>query len=229
MGKQKKDKGRLPPFVPLHKATMESKAWMALSHGARCLFIALSGEADNHHYSAYLSRRDASNKVGACRQKIREWFAELEHYGFIVMLRPGCLGSDGHGKATLWRITDRGTTRGGFETPTQDFLRWNGTLFDPKPYRRGSKWSENPGQHVLTRVVNTSLPCGVNTSLPPNGEGGQHVVSIPEDGRGQHVVSITRLTTGEATAGTSLGPNDPRVIALDATRKALRSKNGQRS
>jgi hypothetical protein len=194
----KKDKGRIPgPFFPMLKNTIESRAWVSLSYGARCLFVALKAQTDNAHYSAYLSTREAAGKVGASRQKIREWFAELEHYGFIVMLNPGSLGSDGHGKAPLWRITDKGTTRGGYEEPTNDFLKWDGTPFDPKPYRRGITWSgkQNPGLHVQSRVVNTCLPPVVNTCSPLNGQGGQHVQSICEEGGGQHVQSISSLTT----------------------------------
>ena len=33
----KHGKNRLPPFVPLLISTMDSRAWQALSHGARSL------------------------------------------------------------------------------------------------------------------------------------------------------------------------------------------------
>jgi hypothetical protein len=36
-----KDKGRLGPFVPLLKETLESAAWRAMSPSARVLYIAL--------------------------------------------------------------------------------------------------------------------------------------------------------------------------------------------
>ena len=58
----------------------------------------------------YLSNRLAARELKASRQKIREWFAELEHYGFIVLAIPGCLGVDGKGKAPHWRLTELGTT-----------------------------------------------------------------------------------------------------------------------
>jgi hypothetical protein len=37
----KRDKGRLPAFVPLLKETLASPAWKAMSHGARSLFPTL--------------------------------------------------------------------------------------------------------------------------------------------------------------------------------------------
>ena len=132
------------PGVWMPLSTLNSPAWKALSDGAQRLYISLKAEADNAHYAAYLSTRDAATALGRSRgggcEKIREWYAELEHYGFIVMLSPGCLGTDGRGKAPHWKLTDKGTTRGGYEPATQDFLRWDGLVFDPKPYRRKSRW-----------------------------------------------------------------------------------------
>ena len=37
----KRDKGCLPPFVALLKETLASPAWLAMSHGARNLYVAL--------------------------------------------------------------------------------------------------------------------------------------------------------------------------------------------
>jgi hypothetical protein len=219
MSKRNKDKGRLPPFVPMFRATIDSPAWRALSTGARSLFLALKAEADNAHYSAYLSTRDARAKVGGSRQKIREWFAELQHYGFIVMLHPGSLGSDGHGKAPLWRITDKGTTRGAYEAPTNDFLRWDGTLFDPKPYRakRGrTTWEkQNPGHPVHARVVTPYSPVVVTPYMPGSAEGG-HPVHAIEGTRGGHPVqSITSLTTRVVSGSTPGLGSKPRAPQID--------------
>jgi hypothetical protein len=38
---RRQDKGRLPPFVPLIKTTIDCPAWKAMSHGARSLYVAL--------------------------------------------------------------------------------------------------------------------------------------------------------------------------------------------
>ena len=172
---KKKDKGRIQgPFVPIHKTTIESPAWKALSLGARCLFVELSGEAENRHNIAWLSERDAAGRLRSSRYKVREWFAELEHHLLLFKVSEACLGVDGRGKSAHWRITDRGTTKGGYEAPTQDFLKWSGTPFDAKPHRaKRRKWDPDkvkreswsprgyqggadgvtrPGHHGVTRV-----------------------------------------------------------------------------
>ena len=66
----KRDKGRLPDFVPLFLGTLDSPAWRATSHGAQCLYVALKRQAFGT-YKAYLSYRDAEKKVKASRRKIQ--------------------------------------------------------------------------------------------------------------------------------------------------------------
>jgi hypothetical protein len=236
----RKDGGRISgPFIPLLLSTIDSPAWCELSHGAQYLYIALKCKSSNHGNRAYLSTREAARRLKASRQKIREWYAELEHYGFIVMISAGCLGSDGYGKAPLWRLTEKGNTSkqshdGLFEAPTQDFLKWDGTLFDPKPYRdkRGrTEWDDtkkqNPGHPVQSRVVTPYDPPLVTPYDPGKAEGGHPVRSICVIEGGHPVQSITRLTTIPSSAPAS----DPRLTALDATEKRLkqaRRPNGQR-
>ena len=235
----KKDKGRINgPFVPIHKATIGAPAWKALSLGARCLFVELSGECDNRHNITFLSERDAAKRLGCSRYKVREWFAELAHYHLVVMVSPACLGVDGKGKAAHWRITDRGTTRGGYGAPGLDFLKWRGAPFDAKPFRLVRQWSpdkvkkQNPGTDGVTRVVPTGLPGLDYTGLPGNWRGGTDGVTIENGVPGTHGVTITRLTTSVAAWSPPLlpatplpttpslggsehfGPNDPRLRAL---------------
>jgi hypothetical protein len=149
--------------------------------------VELSGEAENRHNIAWLSERDAAKRLRSSRYKVREWFAELEHYGFIVLVSRACLGVDGKGKSAHWRITDRGTTKGGYEPPTQNFLSWNAVPFDAKPHRakrRAAKWDpdnikkQNPGPHGVTRVVPTGLPGLETTGLPGSVQRGADGVTI---------------------------------------------------
>ena len=44
----KRDKGRLPQFVPLLVSTLDSRAWRAMSHGARSLYVASCPEGPEH-------------------------------------------------------------------------------------------------------------------------------------------------------------------------------------
>jgi hypothetical protein len=236
------------------KSTLDSPAWKALSDGSQRLYIALKGKADNKHNTAYLSTRDAATALGRKRgagRKIREWYAELQHYGFIVMLSKGCLGPEGVGKATHWRLTDKGTTRGGYEPPMQEFLKWDGELFDPSPYRaKGRKWEEEwqRGKTESRRRrerqgvddVSDSPVADVTT---PNGASVDDVSDLCDEvGVGDVITSINHYpgtlavlplppkTPLKPSLG-EFGQNDPRVIALDATEQRLRTRrshNGKR-
>jgi hypothetical protein len=127
------------PYAVLLKSSSGSAAWKVLSFGARSLFLALSGHCSNHSNLAYLSYRNAGKELGiGSHRKISEWYKELQHYRFIVLHRYGSLGTKGKAKAPQWRITDRGNKASGELTPTRDFMRWDGVLFEPDPRTRFS-------------------------------------------------------------------------------------------
>jgi hypothetical protein len=139
------DKGRLGPFVPLLKETLESAAWRAMSPSARELYIALKARYGIKHRNngrIFLSVREAAEVTGLNKDTIARDFRELEHYGFIVQTKGGCLGVDGKGKAPHWRLTELGYMT---DLPTRDFLRWTGTKFR-KPKNKTP--SENFGRTV---------------------------------------------------------------------------------
>jgi hypothetical protein len=236
MSSLNKDKGRIRGrFFPMLFSTMEAPAWIELSHGAKALYLVLKRRLPGGN-KAYISTRNAAHELKVSRTKVREWFAELRHYGFIVLDSPHCLGVDGVGKAPHWRLTELGATSktnpsGVFEPPPQDFLKWDGTPFDPKPYRSDTNWGagkikpqpsrqDHPGPHVRTTPG--------SASYPPNSESGPRGVAIEPNGSGPHGVAITRLTTRGAVTTPTAGPKDPRVIALDAT-EARRRQSGKRN
>ena len=129
MSKRNHDKGRLPPFVPLLKETLQSEAWKTMSHGARSLYVSLKWRYNQNTHNngrLYLPQRIAANEIGSDTNQVTRWFRELQHYGFIVMTDPGCLGVDGKGRAPRWRLTEIGYMK---EAPTRDFIRWNGEPF----------------------------------------------------------------------------------------------------
>jgi hypothetical protein len=129
MSKRNNDKGRLPPFVPLLKETLQSPAWKAMSHGARSLYVALRARySQNTHNNGriYLPQRIAAEEIGSDTKEVARWFRELQHFGFAVMTDPGCLGVDGKGHAPKWRLTELGYMK---DPPTRDFMRWNGDRF----------------------------------------------------------------------------------------------------
>ena len=202
-------------FVPLLHATMDSPAWRAASHGARSLYVALKRRHPRERSTAYISYRTAQKELTASPSKIREWFAELEHYGFTVLHQAGCLGVDGKGKAPHWRLTELGSTGrasadGMFDPPSRDYLHWDGVLFDPKPFRRGSKWDyekQNPASHVRSTPLPTSEAPPLSTSEAPKPESVSHVVHIQPDEGASHVVHISRVTTtGDSPAKAPASP-----------------------
>ena len=129
---RRQDKGKLAPFVPLIKTTIDSPAWKAMSHGARSLYVALRRRYfQNFHNNGriYLSQRDAVKEVGSHHNEIARWFRELQFYGFIVMTKGGSLGVEGIGKAPHWRLTELGYMN---DLPTRDFERWAGAKCMPR-------------------------------------------------------------------------------------------------
>jgi hypothetical protein len=135
MGRDKHEmrhKNRLPPFVPLLIATLDSAAWRDMSHGAQILYVALRRRYNHNNHNngrIYLSQRDAAEELRSHHNEIARWFRELQHYGFIVMMTPGYLGVEGRGKAPRWRLTELGYMK---ELPTREFTRWDGRRFQDK-------------------------------------------------------------------------------------------------
>jgi hypothetical protein len=134
----KRNKGRLPPFVPLIKGTLKTPAWKALSHGARSLYAALAEKYSTHLEGAvYLSHRRAQETLGShsSRDSIARWFRELEHYGFIHKVSLAHHGLNGHGRAPHYRLTEHSYLN---QAATRDYLNWDGVIFhgqkSPSPY-----------------------------------------------------------------------------------------------
>ena len=122
-------KVKSPPFVMIERSVLDSAAWRAMSMGARVLYLALRRRYNQNFHNngkIYISVRDAAKELGANKNKIADWYHELQHFGFIIMSRAGNLGIEGAGRAAHWRLTEVGYMK---EPPTRDFERWNG-----KPY-----------------------------------------------------------------------------------------------
>src|SRR5262245_2036464 len=129
------------PFMFMLYDTLDSAAWRAMSYGARCLYVALKRQykTDRHNNGKiYLSFRQAQHELGGCSfESLWRWFDELQHFGFIVQVKAGCLGFDGTGKAPHWRLTELGTRLyNQYEEPTRDFLKWDGTPFRWDPPKK---------------------------------------------------------------------------------------------
>jgi hypothetical protein len=163
----KRDKGRLPPFVALLKETLASPAWLAMSHGAKILYVALKARySSNLHNNGrlFISQRDARREIGSSFNEIARWFRELQHFGFIVQTRGGSLGVDGKGKAPHWRLTECGYMR---DDPTRDFMKWDGTPFKDAVRRRSKK--QNPVTEIRNAPLRKLVTPPLRKSVTPIG------------------------------------------------------------
>jgi hypothetical protein len=174
VSRRDRDEGRLQPFVPLLKETLDCPAWRAISHGARSLYIALKRRYNrdfNNNGRLYLSQRDAAEEIGSDQKQVARWFRELQHYGFVVMTSAGYLGVDGQGRAPSWRLTEIGYMK---DAPTRDFMRWvDGNFFVNE--------KQNPDGEIALRVRGkTPSPATVNPPSP-NGTSEGEITSIEAD------------------------------------------------
>jgi DNA-binding transcriptional MocR family regulator len=194
--KQRRDKGRLAPFVPLLKETISAPAWRAMSHGARSLYVSLKLRYSSNFRNngqIFLSTRDAAKELGSQRDAVQRWFRELQHYGFIVQTSGGCLGVDGKGKAPHWRLTEIGYMT---DPPTRNFTRWNGT-----PFRKTKK--QNPGPESGSTLDPKAGPVVDPKAGPPPARSGPESGSISVAHPGPGSGSISRFTISRLKNGTA--------------------------
>jgi hypothetical protein len=174
-------------FVWLLTETTRSPAWLAMSHGARLLYLALKerySTSFKNNGRVYLSTREAAKQLRSNRDSILRWFRELQHYGFIVMTNPGSLGVDGKGKAAHWRLTECPCND---EPPTKDYLHWNRVLF------QDSK-KQNPGPKTRATLAPKQGPplAPKGGPLPP--PSGPCIGAIRDPDPGPDSGAISRLT-----------------------------------
>lgn len=206
-----KRKNKLPPFIPVHKETLRTPAWKALTMGARMLYVHLRGRhfigLSNNNGRIFLSERDALEELGATnRESIRRWFRELEHFGFIIKTAEHHLGVEGKGKAAQWRLTELEAPLADPKEPTCDYKKWDGTPFNGNQawYGRGQKpKKQNPGRETTSRVDAKQRPILDAKQRPPHPRSGRETTSISATHPGRETTSISRLTTGGAV-GASL-------------------------
>ena len=102
------DKGEKFTKMILHN--MRCPAWRALTPKAQALYPRLKlewkGPKANNNGKISLSVRQAAHCLGITSGTAAKAFHELQAKGFIVMVRPGCLGVEGHGKSPLYEITE---------------------------------------------------------------------------------------------------------------------------
>jgi hypothetical protein len=193
-----KDKGKLPPFVPLLKETLDAPAWKAMSHGAGALYIALKRRYNREFHNngkIYLAQRKAAEEIGSHTNQVSRWFRELQHYGFAVMMAGGCLGVDGKGQAPRWRLTELGYMK---DPPTRDFMRWK-----PGNYFKDEK--QNP---VLENTDRVSAKTRTVVSVKTSTRNGTGVLENTDKGTARGVL--------ESKDKSSIPLVRPRLAAVEA-------------
>jgi hypothetical protein len=68
---------------------------------------------------------------------------------WIVQTAPACLGSDGKGRASHWRLPEVETDDA---LPTKDFLRWDGTRYQ-KPPRKNKTTANGVGHRTWPTML----------------------------------------------------------------------------
>lgn len=197
MGRDKHEKlrrkGKLPPFVPLLIATLDTPAWRELSHGAQALYVALRrryGREIHNNGKIYLSQRNAAKELRSHHNQIARWLRELQHFGFIVMMKPGFLGVEGKGQAPRWRLTELGYMN---EPPTRDFTRWDGTPFVDKIKPRARKKARGVQECRHTNVQESRPEALESVPESPHKDGATHREGIPAQ-----IYNTTRVGTKPA-------------------------------
>jgi hypothetical protein len=169
---RRKDKGRLPDFVPLIKATLKTPAWRAMSHGARSLYVALKVRYNTRlQNSVYMSARHGAEELGSSKDYVARWHHELQHYGFVRVIegKEARLGSDGEGLAAHVRLTEHWYAG---QPPTREFERWDGTKFRYQKRKQKQKPVPQTGDtpsHKLGTV--TTLQTGISSPRRPTNWG----------------------------------------------------------
>lgn len=162
MKKKHAKKKSLPPFVPMYVRTMESSAWLAMSLGARALFLALKKRYYREGAKAvYLSTRVAAKELGASTSGTFRWYHELEHYGFIVRIKPARSGE--RGLAAHYKLADEPYLG---KPPSAEFSFWSGVPFE---YRRPGMTRSANG--VFAQRVTSVRPAShPSKKRPQNGD-----------------------------------------------------------
>jgi hypothetical protein len=140
--------------------------------GARWLYVSLLRRLSYNAFNngkLFRSTREAAKEIGATQRAVWIWFKELEHYGFIVMTDPGCIGPKG--RAARWRITDMawGEMDGKPVEATKDYLHWDGVLFERKSQKLCSSNAKRENSEQKTSGCRTKdvTPDEQKTSPPP--------------------------------------------------------------
>lgn len=159
--RRKKRSGKTFPFILLHLWILDTDAYRDLGVGARALLIEVWRKHTGfNNGDIALSVREAAHRLGANKDSVTRWFAELVEHGFLVRtMKGGLLGitpaHDGtadvvNGRASTWRITALDSCTD--QPPSREFVRWKAGIGIQKavPFMRPDrpKFPDGMGPHV---------------------------------------------------------------------------------
>jgi hypothetical protein len=198
---------KTPIFVMVLKETLDSPAWKAMSHGARSLYIALKrryNQTIHNNGRIYLAQRKAAEEIGSDTHQVTRWFRELQHYGFIVLERPGCLGVDGKGHAPQWRLTEVGHMN---DPPTREFMDWQlGNSFIAHSRNPHKKTESRRRKHRHPVGETTHKAASVKAPTPRGTSVGEshHKASGQSVGETTHKSRLPSPRLGSGSSGTAV-------------------------
>ena len=214
--------------VVVPKVIMATRAWRAMTPGARLLWIELRGWLRNdgiNNGKVFLTDRDAASALGTkSTRSIVRWYAENEHYGFLVTTAHGFLGVDGHGIGDHYRFTDLAH---GTHPPTRDYEQWDGKKF---VYRRrgGTRPAQNPVSLRDTRRVprgHIQKPDKGVSLCVPEGHIGKADPCVPEG----HVTSLPHPKAGQGQGSSTVrAPSFAKLGDIGSTPIPAPNSTGER-
>ena len=121
MGKNFK-RGSGQKFTQLEEWMMKSEAWQSLKSGPRALYVELKRRFNGgNNGQIFLSHRDAAKALNVGRDTVSGYFRDLTDRGFIAVTQGHCLGPEGIGQSTHYRLTEAACQG---KPATKDFMKW---------------------------------------------------------------------------------------------------------
>jgi hypothetical protein len=157
-------------FARLFLATMQTPAWRALSPHAQRLYpwvlLEWKGARNNKNGRIKLSVQQAAKLLGSHFETARRAFHDLQAKGFLAVITPAVLGTEGKARAHAYEITELGRVGGPNDKPIPRKLYLNWRPGHDFPVVRG-KCNNPSGKGGFTNLESQPTEQGRNTLPQP--------------------------------------------------------------
>lgn len=175
MGKNYKDKKKGGArHVQLPEWLQVTEAWATMKPGPRALYIELKRRfngSNNGHI--FLSHRDAARALNVGRDTVSGYFRDLSERGFIAVTQGHCLGPEGIGQSTHYRLTE--ALHDG-KPATKEFTKWR-----PSEKQNPRKKIQHPMAGKSNRGCRKIQPLEVRMSENPTAFGQKGASTVSEN------------------------------------------------